>query len=272
MWLPLIALGSVAWSAPESCPREAELQARLGNVKARVDARVESVGEHFELTVSIDDQVRTLITPSCREAADTTVFLVELATQPTVLRRPLEIRPGPALPLEPPPLARFHLAVTGGAEWLLLPSPIARLGVSAQVDVGPVRLVLDVRSAPVSRFAGGPTPDAGVLLAPSFDAQLGLCHLFSLGRFEAGPCAQASFGLVWATGFNVPSPRSAVIPVWSAGGGLRAAVALGAGFELQAFVAARLGPRPAYSFDADPPVVRTSPLGLDTGLSLGARW
>lgn len=275
-----MTLGAVSWSAPpEVCPPEAALQQRLGEVRARVDARVREHPAGFELSVSIDDQERTLVLPTCAEALESTVFLVELSAQAPARRRPLEISPaaqeerrGELAREQPAPqVRRLHLAVTAGAEWALLPSAVARLGLSLQLDLAWVRLVLDVRGSPPLRFTA--LGEAGVSLLPLFDAQLGACRLFELGPFAAGPCVQGSLGLVSATGFNVAVPRTQVVSVWTVGGGLRAALALTEAVELQAFASARVGPEVRYFFGDDgATAVRSGAVGIDTGLGVGARW
>ncbi|MDP1829048.1 MAG: hypothetical protein Q8L48_37645 [Archangium sp.] len=269
--------GSFHWSAPETCPDEASLRARVGWTASRVDAVVAAQEDGFELTVSIDGQVRTLKTPSCREAADTTVFLVELVGRTTSPSRKV-VAPPPtaearlaAIP-EEPPRPRLHLSLLGGAEWLLLPRPVPRFGASVQLELQFVTLTLDVRTAPPLRFGSASPSGLAIDLAPALDVQAGVCHLFSLGPVQAGPCAQVGVGAVWALGVNVPFPRSPVVAVWTAGPALRLAIALGSLFELQAFAAARFGPRPAYYFEGMPPAIETSALGVDTGLGLGARW
>ncbi len=269
--------GSFTWSAPETCPDEASLRARVGWTASRVGAVVAAHEDGFELTVTIDGQVRTLKTPSCGEAADTTVFLVELVGRTATPSRKVVAPPATAearvaaLP-EEPPRTRIHLSALGGAEWLLLPRPVPRFGASLQIELQFVTLTFDLRTAPPLRFGGASPTDLAIDLAPALDLQAGVCHLFSVGTVQAGPCVQVGAGAVWALGVNVPFPRSPVVGVWTAGPALRLAVALGPLFELQAFAAARFGPRPAYSFEGMPPAIETSALGLDTGLGLGARW
>jgi hypothetical protein len=180
-----------------------------------------------------------------------------------------------------PATGRFHLGVVGGVESILLPLPVARFGLFTQVDLGEIdpsarrplyRLTLELRGAPSMRVNGGPNESAVVVIAPFFDAQVGFCSLFQIGPAAIGPCAQAGVGVVWATGLNVTNPHGGGFAVWTAGGGARAAISLTTHLELQVFAMLRGGPRPRYIFEGSPAVVETAPLGLDTGLGLGARW
>ena len=282
-------LGAVSWSAPPGCPIESELQQRLGDVRARVDARVLGHPAGFELHVSIDDQERTLVLPTCTEALESAVFLVELSgpsrtrrplgsAQESGRRRPLSTR-GAARPETVTSIAdsqveapqkRFRLAVVAGAEVALLPAAVARLGVSLQLDVTWARFVLDLRGAPPLRFSAF---DMGLSLSPLFDAQLAACRLFGFGRLELGPCAQASVGLTSAVGSDLAGTRTQLVSVWTAGGGLRAALILTEALELQAFASARFGPEVRYFFgDPGETALRSSFFGLDTGLGVGGRW
>lgn len=293
----LLVLGAFTWDAPDDCPPQAELERKIGAVQARVSAQVRRVDGHFELTVTIDDQVRTVTTASCSEAADTAVFLIELASDRAPPRRVVESTAPPLIAAEAePPLVKrrapepervpeatppttapapatgkFHLGAVGGAEWILLPEPVARFGLFGQADVGPVRLTLEVRAAPSMRLQRGPTPAAVVVIAPFFDAQAGLCRLFAVGPLQLGPCAQGGVGVVWATGLNVQNPRGQGFAVWTAGGGARAAISVTTHLEVQAFAMLRFGSRPRYLFGGEP-VVETAVLGIDSGLGIGARW
>lgn len=274
MWLAVFhsLLGSISWAAPPSCPPESELQARLAHVKTAVAATVKELpdGAGFELEVRIADQPRTLRTPTCTEAADTTVFLAELVEGTPVARKPMEVPRGAPLPEVQKPPATVHVAAIGGAEWLLLREPVPRFGVSMQLDVPWLRVGLDLRTAPPLRFRG--EDGGGVVLAPLFDAQAQACHLFRLGRLELGPCVQAGLGVLWAAAFELPTAGSRVVAVWTVGPAGRAAFALTDNLEVQLFVGARFGPQPIYTYDDSRVILRTNALGLDTGLGLGARW
>lgn len=317
-WVALLALGSITWDAPLDCSSQAELEARVGEVHSRVEARVVVVEGRFVLTVTIDDQVRTVTTATCAEAADTAVFLIDLAGQrASPPRKAIEPTAPPLPPTDPPPTdppptdppptvekpqppprreeavvsspaparepatGRFHLGAVAGVESILLPTVVARFGLFGQVDLGSIdptatrplwRLTLEARGAPSIRVNGGPNASAVAVIAPFFDAQVGLCSLFQFAPLAIGPCVQAGVGVVWATGLNVQSPRGGGFWVWTAGGGARAALSVTQHFELQAFAMLRAGPRPQYSFDGGPVIVDTAPVGLDTGLGIGARW
>ena len=287
LWLPLLLLAAVPgepsfeWVAPSSCPTEEMMRPRVGATTSDVQATVREMESGFELTVIIDGQGRTLRTPSCNEAADTAVFLIELAGRSPVNHR--KVVAPPASASAPPELAErramergarvhVHLSAIGGAEWLLLPTPVARFGASFQLEFPQLTLGVDMRTSPSLLFEGGPTAGAAVMITPSFDMQLSACHAFALGPIQLGPCAQVGLGMLWAYGLNVPSPRARVVPVWTAGPAVRVGVPLWSVFELQAFVSARFGPRPEYYFEDGPPIVQTRPVGLDTGLGIGARW
>jgi hypothetical protein len=269
-----VASGSFVWSAPDACPDEASLRARLPTNTSHVLATVVERDDGFELTVTIDGEARILTTPSCREAADTAVFLVELAGRKAASVRkvvaPLRGDEPPLLPFSEPAVPRLHLSALAGAEWLLLPLPVPRFGASLHVEFPAVTLTFDLRSAPPLRFGG--VALATINITPAIDLQLGVCKLFKVGPARLGPCGQAGLGVVWAVGVNVPGPHERIVPVWTAGPALRFALPLGSTFELQAFAAARFGPRPVYFFEGLPPSVETSLLGLDTGLGVGARW
>lgn len=274
MWVVALTLGTVAWSAPASCPSADVFIARLGPVRSRVDARVIEKDDGFELRVAIDDHVRVVRASTCAEAADVAVFLVELSAQQQPARAPLVVpqTPGVTQPVEPvvsPRVVEHRVLVAGvvGAEWALLPEPVVRFGLSAQLDVPWLRLGATLRTSPAVRFVSGP---AVVVLAPVLDAQLDACHLFSFGRLAAGPCVQGGLGLMWATAFSAVQ-RSTLVPVWAIGPGVRASFSLALGVEVQAFAAARFGPQPRYLVGDGAPVVSTSMLGLDTGLLLGVR-
>ena len=147
---------------------------------------------------------------------------------------------------------------------------VARLGVSLQLDTRWVRFVLDLRAAPPLRFTA---IDAGVAVTPVFDAQVGACRLFGFGPLELGPCVQGSVGLISASGVNLAVPRTQVFSVWTAGGGLRAALILTEALELQAFASARFGPEVRYFFGDDgATALRSNFFGLDAGLGVGGRW
>ena len=286
--VPLLLLAAVPgepsfeWVAPLPCPTEEMMRPRVGATTSDVRATVREVEDGFELTVIIDGQGRTLSTPSCNEAADTAVFLIELAGRSPLNHR--KVVGPPASPTAPTEawvargaVARgtrvhVHLGAIAGAEWLLLPTPVARFGVSFQLEFPQLTLGVDMRSSPSLQFAGGPTPGAAVVISPSFDVQVSVCRFFALGPVQLGPCAQAGLGVLWAYGLNVPSPRARAVAVWTAGPALRVGVPLWSVFELQAFVSARFGPRPEYYFEDGPPIVQTRPVGLDTGLGIGARW
>ncbi len=277
--LPLLlsAVGSFDWSAPESCPSEAAVRARVTESTSKVQATVEQLETGFELTVNIDGQVRILTTPSCEEAADTAVFLTELVGKKAGPMRKVVAPSSESLrssraESRDPPRTILHLSVLGGAEWLLLPRPVARFGASLQIELEWVTFTIDVRSAPALRFGGDSVFAVAIDIAPAFDLQVGVCRLFAVGPVRAGPCVQAGMGGIWAVGINVPIPHQKVIAVWTAGPALRVAVELGPIFEVQAFASARFGPRPAYYFEGFLPAVETSALGIDTGLGLGARW
>ncbi|MBL8916347.1 MAG: hypothetical protein JNM17_36945 [Archangium sp.] len=276
MWLVLSSvLGSISWAAPPSCPPESELQERLKHVKTAVSAVVKELpdAQGFELEVRIADQPRTLRTPTCIEAADTTVFLAELVEGAPVTRKPMEVQvtteQRTAALVKPEPLRR-HLSALAGAEWILLPNPVPRFGLAFQYDVPFIRIGAEVRIAPPLRFislAGG-----GVVLAPLLDLQVNACHLFEFGRFGFGPCVQGGFGLVSAEALGFDNAIVRVIPVWTVGPAGRFAVEITPGFELQFFVATRFGPQPIYTYDDSRVLLRTNLMGLDTGLGLGARW
>ena len=282
LWVPLLlsAVGSLEWSAPESCPSEATVRARVSGSTSEVHATVESREAGFELTVNIDGQVRTLLTPSCEEAADTTVFLIELASSKAspvrkVVGSPDSVRGQRAVTDAQPERSRgtrFHLSILGGAEWLLLPLPVPRFGASLLVDLRWVTLTFELRSAPTLRFGGAAPNQAGIDIAPSLDTQVGVCHFFVMGPVRAGPCVQAGLGAIWAGGVNVPIRREQVVAVWTLGPALRVGVQLGPVMELHLFASARFGPRPSYFFEGSPPALETNALGVDTGLGLGARW
>lgn len=276
MWLVLSSvLGSISWAAPPSCPPESELQERLKHVKTAVSATVKELPDEqgFELEVRIADQPRTLRTPTCNEAADTTVFLAELVEGNPVNRKPMEVQvtteQRAAAQVKPEPLRR-HLAAIGGAEWILLPNPVPRFGLSFQYDVPFVRIGAELRIAPPLRFTTFGV--GGVILAPVLDVQLNACHLFEFERVSLGPCVQGGFGLVSAEAVGFENSVVRTIPVWTAGPAGRMAVEITPGFEFQLFVAARFGPQPIYTYDESTILLRTSVMGLDTGLGLGARW
>lgn len=268
--------GSFTWSAPESCPDEEAVRDRLARNLSDVQATVIASEGGFELTVSIDGQLRKLTTPSCSEAADTTVFLVALVGRTSTAPRKVVAPPSSAAVWSPPPpvtrapAAHLHLTVLGGAELLLLPLAVPRFGVSLQVELPWVTFSFELRTAPPLQFFL-PDSASGIELSPSLDVQTGACRMFSVGPVRAGPCVQAGLGAVWVLGLNVLGRRTRVVPVWTAGPALRLAIALGPLWELQAFFAARFGPRPVYSFDGFS-VVETAAVGLDTGLGVGARW
>ena len=285
--VPLLLLAAVPgdpsfeWVAPAPCPTEEMMRLRVGATTSDVRASVREVESGFELTVIIDGQGRTLSTPSCNEAADTAVFLIDLAGRSPLNRRkvvgpPVSTNASTELvgrrEVERGARVHVHLSAIGGAEWLLLPAPVARFGISFQLEFPQLTLGVDMRTSPSLLFAGGPTPGAAVMITPSFDVQLGACHLFAVGPVRLGPCAQVGLGVLWAYGLTVPSPRGRIVSVWTAGPALRVSVPLWSVFELQAFVSARFGPRPEYYFEDGPPIVQTRPVGLDTGLGIGARW
>lgn len=280
MLLVVMALGAVSWSAPSSCPPESELQARLAGVQSRVDARVQQLDTGFQLELTVDDQQRTIISPSCHEALESAVLIVELAGQWQSKRRPLEIGEEPAPPppvvetkvTEPEP-RRFHLVAIGGAEWELLPQPVARLGISAQLDVDWLRVVLDLRTSPSLRFIRPGLENAGLVLTPRLDLQLGACHLFEAGRLGFGPCVHGGFGLVEASGLNLEFAQTTLVPVWNVGAGARASFAIVEALELQAFFSVRFGSPPRYVFgDVPTTLIVTKAYGFDGGLGFGVRW
>jgi hypothetical protein len=265
-----LVLASISWSAPPPCPPERELAARLEGVRADVVARVIEVDEGFELRVEIDGQLRTLRAPTCREAADTTVFLAELVSGGPA-RKPLVVPPGGvAEQIPPPPPPPLHFMALGGAELLLLPSPVPRFGVALQYDLPWVRLGLDVRTGAAVNFGG--TLQTGLQVTPFFDAQLSVCRMFTVGRVDLGPCAQGGFGVVQATAFNIAAPRPRYVVAWSAGPALRAAVSILTNLEVQLYSALRFAPRINFVIDESVSVLRTGLLGLDVGAGLGVRW
>ncbi len=101
--------GAVRWDAPQGCPTQAEVEARIAArvpiERVRVQARVAASGEGFAAEVAIESvhgsSTRTLASPSCESVADALVLLTHVAaeSQPTYARITL---PAPELAVEPP--------------------------------------------------------------------------------------------------------------------------------------------------------------------------
>lgn len=270
-----MVLGAVAWTAPEGCPSQAELRARLGEVRSRVEAQV-AHHDGFVLTLSIDEQRRTLRAKTCAEAADVAVFLIELSAQQQPGRAPLRLRSAPeptpvveTTPVEPEQTLRWSVAAVAGAEWMAMPQPILRVGAAVQLDVAWLRLLVSIRTSSPLRFGSRRGP---VVVFPFIDVQLGVCRLVSWGDFSFGPCIEGAVGGIraWAPTAG-PTPEEKFVAVWSAGPVARAAYLVRPGVELLGFVGVRLGAEPVYRVSGEA-VVRASYAGLDTGLGLSLAW
>lgn len=270
--LSLLAV-ELSWAAPEGCPTEAEVLARLpAELDGTAAATVLATASGFSLELRVAGATRVLETPTCDEAADAAVFQVRLG-----LRSPVPNVPAPP-PAPAPPGASagahwsFGLSGLAGASLWALPQALGRFGGALRVQRGPWAATLELSTSLALRFEGGPVAGAAITLRQPLDAQLGACRLFALGPVELGPCLHFAASWLEATGLNVSGPRRTSVALWAVGPGVRAYLHLTPWLELLASAVGRFGARPQVFFEGNPAVVEGGLFGLELQAGAGARF
>jgi hypothetical protein len=268
----------VAWSAPEGCPDEPALQARVGQLLARSEVseplhavgRITRQGDGYTLSLELDHGghhgSRVLEGPSCASLAEAAAFLIAVTVDPN-LEPPAEQPGTPAQP-EPEPRASpeparrpaepaaaaapgspriegYRAALTVGAFHAGLAGPGAELGLALGLSFGWLRA--ELRGGHV--FARTDDAVASGVRGRFASQHLGLAACPEWGRrVRGGPCLWVSGLRTQAITRGLPGGRELSL-FWAAAGPSLAARARLTGrleLSLEAGVGLPLSARPRF--------------------------
>lgn len=299
---------ALVWEAPETCPDERTIRARveqlIGRTLAddetvRVHARVE-IAERPSVVLRVDSasgsSERTITAVSCAELGEIAAVVIAIAIDPAASLR-AEAEPEPAPPPKPqpppPPPPREERAPAAVAK----PRPIAHRGpmgtlrVAAGVSLGAVPGV----TAAIEAGGGVRWKHARIDLsaehwlsqraeaagsnAAAIDVRLTIaraqgCWVPTAGRIVELPlCGGAAVGAAYARGSGVPQSRPHRV-AWAAAH-VQAAVVLAPirRFAIGPFARLQIPIlRPAFSLDGYGVVHRTAKAGFVGGVSIEVRF
>jgi hypothetical protein len=267
-----------AWSAPEECPSQQQVEAEISRLVGgdlrlrdgndlRADVRV-SGGPPWsaDLTTLHAGRVgrRTLESPSCQAAADAVALIIALSIDPDVAAAG-----GQASPAAPPPVLQAPVSKKRPLQILAGVYSQGRVGTLPGADVG-AGLGVGVAGARWRvelRWSYGLRRDQVASLpsgaAGRFNLAAGsLTGCVDVGRVKLafGPCAVAEGGRVSATGYGATAGFSRDAPWLALGGGVFASLMVSKHLRTSVEVDALASLyRPDYVFDEIPGVIFKAP-------------
>jgi hypothetical protein len=235
----------IDWNAPAECPTGSDLEASIRDLlgqpphlsdgrRLEVKARVERKQDRrwsatIETRLGEATGSRTVVTESCRAAADATALIVALMIDPeAVAARTAPPAPAPPRPESPPPrppateiavsrppppppsrprlAPRLSLGAAVAVDVGTLPETAYAAGARLGVKLGRSALELGfLASSSASGTIPGTTPPAGGSFR-FLSGSLAACPAVGLGRrFDLGACAEIEVVQVKGTGFGVTS-------------------------------------------------------------------
>jgi hypothetical protein len=238
----------VAWSAPEGCPDQPAVRARVGQLLARshvsqplsATGRITPSGDGYALSLELDQgshhASRLLEDPSCASLAEAAAFLIAVTVDPNLqpaeepaaeppppqpgpqpearAGSPKPVEPEPEVPQAAPSVEGYRAALTVGAFHAGLAGPSAELGLAAGLTFSWLRV--ELRGGHV--FARTDRrADEGV--RGRFASQhLGVAACPEWGsRIRGGPCAWVAGLRTQATTRGLPGGRELSL-FWAAAG------------------------------------------------------
>lgn len=282
------------WTAPEGCPNEADVRARIarlarstseGGRRLRATARVDSTPEGafrvaLETFTAEARDTRELVGASCEAVADSVAVVLALrlgassdepppAAPPPPLPKPEQVPP-PGAPRAPPTHSRLSLGVALTGDSSVLPGATLGGTVQAALRSGNTMIALTGTYWIPRDVALSAERDAAFRWASG--AVQGCQELARLGGSgHLGPCLAIEAGAMSAESFGVRIPGQTTEPWLAARAGARLSLdvtrALTLAFGLEAAVPFR---RPEFVVEGVGTVHRPAPLSARAAAS--AEW